>query len=371
MASMSQNNPLQIIMLGPILTQQGGIANNQRLFLEYAPPEVQIYHIPTHDEGSIAHRIIVFGKAVVKLVWMLLQKDVDLVHIRMSQGGSAFRQAITTFLVWLFGKPIILHAHGGEFHLFYSNLPQWIQKILSWVFCKCRRLIVLSETWKSFYINNLGLTPEQVVVLYNPVKLPSQLPQRSGSEKINILFLGRIGPRKGAFDLINAFAAIPCEYKNRSSLIVAGDGEVEQARSLVKSLNLTEQITLPGWVGLKERNTLLAQADVFILPSYNEGLSLAMLEAMGWGLPIIVTPVGGVSEVVTQGESGLLVNPGDIQQLAEAMKSLIENESLRLSLGAKARARVVPFDINNYWVSFLDVYRSVLASKTCNSVSTT
>lgn len=368
---MSQNNPLQILMLGPILTQQGGIANNQRLFLEYAPPDVQIYHIATHDEGSIAHRIIVFGKAVVKLIWMLLQKDVDLVHIRMSQGGSAFRQAITTFLVWMFGKPIILHAHGGEFHLFYSNLPQWVQQILSWVFCKCRRLIVLSETWKNFYTKDLGLKSEQVVVLYNPVKLPSQVPNRSGYQKVNILFLGRIGPRKGAFDLIKAFAALPTDAKNRTSLIVAGDGEVEQARSLIKSLNLTEHISVPGWVGQEERNALLAKVDVFVLPSYNEGLSLAMLEAMGWGLPIIVTPVGGVSEVVTQGESGLLVNPGDIEQLSEAMKSLIENESLRLSLGAKARTRVAPFDINNYWVSFLDVYRSVLESEPRNSVSTT
>jgi len=368
---MNQKNPLQIIMLGPILTQQGGIANNQRLFLEYAPPEAQIYHIVTHDEGSILHRIIVFGKAVVKLVWMLLQRDIDLVHIRMSQGGSAFRQAITTFLVWVFGKPIILHAHGGEFHLFYSNLPQWVQQVLSWVFCKCRHLIVLSETWKNFYTKDLGLTSEQVVVLYNPVKLPSQVPQRSGSQKINILFLGRIGPRKGAFDLIKAFATLPHEHKERTTLIVAGDGEVEEARSLVKSLNLTEQITIPGWVGQEERNALLAKVDVFVLPSYNEGLSLAMLEAMGWGLPIIVTPVGGVSEVVTQGESGLLVNPGDIEQLSEAMKSLIENESLRLSLGAKARTRVVPFDINNYWVSVLEVYRSSLESEPRNSVSTT
>jgi len=368
---MTQSHPLQIIMLGPVLTQQGGIANNQRLFLKYAPPDVQIYHIPTHDEGSIAHRIIVFVKAVVKLLWMLIQKDVDLVHIRMSQGGSAFRQAITTFLAWIFGKPIILHAHGGEFHLFYSNLPQWVQQLLSWVFRKCRHLIVLSEAWKSFYTEDLGLTSEQVVVLYNPVQLPTQVPQRLGSQKIKILFLGRIGPRKGAFDLIKAFAALSPEHQERTNLILAGDGEVEQARSLVKSLNLTAQITVPGWIGQEERNTLLAKVDMFILPSYNEGLSLAMLEAMGWGLPIIVTPVGGVPEVVTQGESGLLVNPGDIQQLSEAMKSLIEDESLRLSLGAKARERVTPFEINNYWVSCLDVYRSVLASKTCNSVSTT
>ncbi|MEH1895787.1 MAG: glycosyltransferase family 4 protein [Nostoc sp.] len=359
----SPSKSLKIILLGPSLLQQGGISNYEKLFLEYAPSEVDICHIVTHEEGNIAIKVIVFLKAVWKFLWILQREEVDIVQLEISQRGSILRQGIMTFLAWVFQKPIILHAHGSQFHVFYAGLAKWMQQLLSWVFCKCQRLIVLSESWKTFYIEHLGLKPEQVVVFYNPVKVPDEVPQRSLSElseKINLLFLGRIGQRKGAFDLIKAFSLLPIEYKTRSSLIMAGDGEIEQAGNLVKTLNLENYIKLPGWIGSDKRDILLTQADVFVLPSYNEGLPLAMLEAMAWELPVIVTPVGGIPEIVSQCENGLIVNPGNIEELSDAMKSLIENESLRLSLGTKARTSVIPLDIKKHWVDCMDLYYSVL-----------
>ena len=358
--SMCQTKTLKIILLGPSLLQQGGISNYEKLFLEYAPSEVHICHIITHEEGAIAIKIMVFLKAVWKFVWMLLREEVDIVQLEISQRGSVLRQAIMALLAWVFHKPIILHAHGSQFHVFYAELTKWIQQLLTWVFSKCQRLIVLSESWRSFYIENLGLKPEQVVVFYNPVKSPAEVPHRSVSKKVNLLFLGRIGQRKGAFDLIEAFSLLPTEHKSISSLIMAGDGEIEQARNLVTTFNLEDYIKLPGWIGSHERDILLTEADVFVLPSYNEGLPLAMLEAMAWELPVIVTPVGGIPEIVTQAENGLIVNPGNIEQLSDAIKSLIENEALRLSLGEKARKSVFALDIKNHWVSFLDLYRSML-----------
>ncbi|MBD2508890.1 glycosyltransferase family 4 protein [Nostoc muscorum FACHB-395] len=358
---MYQTNTFKVIMLGPCLLQQGGISGYEKLFLEYAPSEVQVSHIITHEEGAIALKITVFLKAICEFIWMLIREEVDIVQIQISQRGSVLRQATMALLAWVFHKPIILHAHGSQFHLFYAGLPKWAQKLLSWVICKCRRLIVLSESWKSFYIENLGLKPEQVVVLYNPVKFPYEVPYRSASVKVNLLFLGRIGQRKGAFDLIKAFSFLPTEYKNRSSLIMAGDGDIEEARNLITTLNLQNYIQLPGWIGSNERDILLSKADVFVLPSYNEGLPLAMLEAMAWELPVIVTPVGGIPEIVTQSENGLIVNPGSVEQLSDAIRSLIENEDLRLSLGSKARKSVFHLDIKNHWISFLDLYRSVLS----------
>ncbi|MCW5312299.1 glycosyltransferase [Nostoc sp. KVJ3] len=353
---------LKIILLGPSLLQQGGISNYEKLFLEYAPSEVQICHIVTHEEGTTAFKIIVFLNAVWKFLWMLINEEVDIIQLEISQRGSVLRQGIMTFLAWIFHKPIIIHAHGSQFHIFYAELAKWMQYLLNWVFCKCQRLIVLSESWKNFYIENLGLKPEQVVVFYNPVKVPAEVPHRSLSKKLNLLFLGRIGKRKGAFDLIKAFSLLPTEYQTTSSLIMAGDGDIEQARNLVTTLNLEDYITLPGWIGSDKRDILLTQANIFVLPSYNEGLPLAMLEAMACELAVIVTPVGGIPEIVTHSENGLIVNPGDVQQLSDAIKSLIENETLRLSLGSKARTSVFALDIKNHWFSFLDLYHSVLNS---------
>lgn len=357
---MSQNDTLQILMLGPGLDVKGGISRSERLFMEHAPAEVEITHISTKEDGSALFKTKVFLTALVKISWLLMREEIDLVHIHGSHRGSAFRQAMLTVLALLFRKSIVLQTHASEFHIFYDSLAPWLQKSLAWAFSKCDRFIVLSKSWQEFYTNKLKLDPEQVTLLYNPVEVPSQVSPTSNSKPIKFLFLGRIGERKGAFDLIKAFSLLPEEEKNNSQLIMAGDGEVEEARNLVETLNVSDQITFPGWIDTKERDRLLDQGNVFVLPSYNEGLPLSMLEAMAWGLPVIVTPVGGISEIVRDGENGLVVEPSNVEQLSGAMKSLIVNEELRTSLGDQGRKSVEPLDIDNYWLSFLNIYRASL-----------
>jgi glycosyltransferase involved in cell wall biosynthesis len=113
-----------------------------------------------------------------------------------------------------------------------------------------------------------------------------------------------------------------------------------------------------GWINAEECQQLLSSSDVFILPSYHEGLPVAMLEAMAWGLPVIVSPVGGIGDVVKHHLTGLLVEPGNVQQLMAAMQSLIQDEHLRLKLGQQARQQVAPLDIRHYYSALLTVYRS-------------
>lgn len=356
-------NSLKVVMLGDGLSVQGGISSVEKLILSNASPDVQIRHISTREDGFIGRKLVVFGQALTEFLRTLLRKEVDVFHIHLSERGSAFRKAIFTLIALGFSKPVIMHAHGSEFHVFYSRLPLLVKQGLSWVFHQCFSFIVLSESWKSLYASDLELKPGQIVVLPNPIKLPQTVPHRTGSTKVSLVFLGRIGQRKGAFDLIKAFAALPLEQKTCSELTLAGDGDVEAARRLVKDLNLTTYISILDWVGPDQRDTLLAKANVFVLPSYNEGLPMALLEAMGWGLPVITTPVGGIPEVVIQAKNGLLVDPGNVQQLSEAMQALIKSESLRLSLGRAARVQVTPLDVKNYSYSLSCIYRSTLESK--------
>lgn len=347
-------------MLGPSLDQNGGIATAEKLILMHAPPEIKIQHITTHDEGTITHRVIVFAQAVWSLLWILLRKEADVLHLHLSERGSAFRKIIITLIAATFHKPVLVHANGAEFHLFFSGLPKLLQQTLSWIFRRFTSFLVVSRNWKEFYVNSLGLKPEQVFVLPNPVELPPQVPHRINVTKVKLVFFGRVGQRKGAFDLIRAFANLPAFVKDRSELILAGDGEVEKGRNLAQQLNLTNHVTFLGWVDSEQRDKILAQADVFILPSYNEGLPLAILEAMAWGLPIITTPVGGIPELVTSNKNGLLVNPGDVQQLSEAMQSLIVNEVLRLALGNTAKLTVAAFDVKHFCGYLADIYLSLL-----------
>lgn len=356
-------SPIKITMLGESLERQGGIVSVQKLILEEATEatsDIKFTHITTLPNGSAPQKVLVFVQAIGELFWNLLNKKADLIHVHVSERGSAFRHSITSVICWLFKKPLIIHAHSADFHLFYSELPQLLKQWLSWSFRKCTRFIVLSDSWKKFYIENLGLKPEQVIVLPNAVRIPAQIPQHVDSNQVFFLFLGRIGQRKGAFDLINAFASLPAQEKSKAKLTMAGDGDVEKARSLIQTLNLVDHITILDWVDKEKRDELLAKADVFVLPSYNEGLPMALLEAMSWGLAVITTKVGGIPEVVTQNQNGLLLNPGDIQQLSEAMQSLIADNNLRISLGNNARISVKHLDINNYLTSLKYIYASVV-----------
>ncbi len=354
----AKKRPVRIMMLGPELEQMGGIATVENLVLNNAPSDMDILHIPTHNYGSVAFRLKLFVGAIYQAVRSFSTEEIDAVHIFLSQRGSALRNAILTLVARAYRKPVIIHAQSSEFHVFYDNLSALGQLLLRSIFRQCAYFIALSESWKKYYTQSLRLDDSQVFVLPNPVQLPSHVPTRLSSSPVNLLFLGRIGQRKGAFDLIKAFAALPDEQKTQAHLIIAGDGEVEKAREMVQDLKLTELVTILDWLNSEQRDTYLAKADVFVLPTNNEGLPLALLEAMGWGLPAITTPVGGIPELVTSGTDGILVEPGNVEQLSQAMKSLIEDENLRLSLGKNARSRVEPLNIHSYCSSLLSLYRS-------------
>ncbi|MEH2155618.1 glycosyltransferase family 4 protein [Nostoc sp.] len=350
---------LQVLMLGASLEQNGGIATVEKLIIKYSSPQIKIQHINTHDEGSIAHRTVVFGKALATFLWKLSSQKIDVVHIQISEGGSIIRKAICCVIALIFDKPVLMHTHGAEFPLTYAKLTQRVQQVLSKLFQRCQGFIVLSESWQDYYVLNLGLNPKQVIVLPNPSELPTEVPDRKNHTQISLVCCGRVGQRKGTFDLIKAFANLPDHQRKCTRLILAGDGEIEKAQQLAADLNLADQVTFLGWINSEKRDEVLSQANVFILPSYNEGLPLAILEAMGWSLPVITTPVGGIPELVISNQNGLLVTPGNIQQLSSAMELLIGNENLRLSLGSTARKNVEPLDIRNYSIRLADIYYSL------------
>jgi glycosyltransferase involved in cell wall biosynthesis len=355
---------LKVIMLGPSLKEQGGMGSVATLILKATLSEVEVQHICTWDgvksQRSKLHMLLVFIKALMILLRKLVSDRADIVHLHIAERGSVWRKSILALLALAFRKPTIIHAHGSEFHLFYERLPLFLKDAISWVFQKCSYFIVLSDSWKDYYIKNCYLSPEKVIVLPNPVELPIQVPDRHKSEPLNFVFLGKINQRKGVFDLLSAFAKLDSETRKKVILTIAGTGELERAIDLAEHLQIDKQVHFIGWIDAAKRDYLLSQADVFLLPSYNEGLPMALLEAMSWGLPAIATPVGGIGEVVTHNQTGLLVEPGNVNELAEAMQSLLDSETLRIRLGLAARMRVASLDIKHYSASLNNLYASVI-----------
>ena len=353
---------VRVLMVGESLEMQGGIVSVQKLIIDNIAPGFTIQHLPTLVSSSPGERIaksIAFLRAIASISTQLFQKKADLIHAHVSERGSAYRISIVLLVARLFRVPVVLHTHGSEFHTFYDSLPTAVKTFVRRAFKTCSKMIVLSDSWKSFYVRNLNLLPEQVVAIPNPVKIPSQVPSRAGSDNLKIVFLGRIGDRKGAFDLIKAFSLIDVSERMHAELILAGDGQAEAAQSLAAELNLSDSVVVLGWIDALHRDHLLSSADIFVLPSYNEGLPMAVLESMSWALPVLTTPVGGIPEVITNGDNGLLVQPGDIDQLSSALNKLIQNPSLRKALGSAARASIAPLGIDIYCSRLGRVYTDI------------
>ena len=374
-----QQPTIKVLMLGTGFSIQGGITSVEKLILNHqTPANIQVRHLPTIVQGSAGDNIVVYIRTIQNLLWAIFQSEVDILHIHFAERGSTLRKLLPIAIGLLFGKSVILHAHGATYQEFYAGLPTIAQQVVGFLFSRATKIIVLSKSWQKYYSTQFSLTDSQAVVLYNPVEVPSQIPDRRGRKQLKFVFLGRIGKRggaldiakslisfpkqdKGAFDLIEAFAALPAIDRQHVELVLAGNGDLAAADELITKLELTAKITVLDWLSAQQRDELLAAADAFILPSYHEGLPMSMLESMAWGLPVIVTPVGGIPEVIVDGQNGLLVAPGNKSQLVNAMQALIRDENVRISLGMNAHKSVEHLDIHHYMKSLLHLYTSVIA----------
>jgi glycosyltransferase involved in cell wall biosynthesis len=179
-----------------------------------------------------------------------------------------------------------------------------------------------------------------VEVLPNAVALPdrSRL-RRLEDREPKLLFLGQLGRGKGTYDLIRAFARVAGRFP-RLKLVCGGLGALQEVQRLATQLDVCDRVICRGWLDPERKHAELAGATIFVLPSYAEGMPIALLEAMSWGLAVIASSVGGIPQLITSDLNGLLVAPGDIDGLAAAITRLMSEPSLRGKLGSAARATV-------------------------------
>lgn len=321
-------------------SDRGGMSNvvaayeRDGLFVRW---RIRLLH--SHTGGSIFRRVGIALTALISILRLLLTEHVSLVHCHSAMRGSFWRKSCFAELGRLFGKPVLLHLHGSELKVFYDGLPNWGRKVFGKQLERAAVVLVLSESWRQFVQH---VAPNaKIEVLPNYVLLPTLDPKRSSvqHDPVRILFLGRIGQRKGVYDLLHAVRGINVRGI-RIHLTIGGDGEIDTARRVADELGLHALIDFPGWISGERKHEYFMQTDLYVLPSHNEGLPLSVLEAMSYGLPVVTTNVGGVPELVRDGEDGFLITPGDIEALENAICRMVLNPDLRKSMGASARTRV-------------------------------
>ncbi|WP_076418115.1 glycosyltransferase family 4 protein [Colwellia sp. UCD-KL20] len=283
----------------------------------------------SHEEGSSFFRVCIFIKCLFVLILSLIKCD-RLFHIHMAMKGSFFRKMILVKLIKLFKGKVILHLHGSEFEVFYDGRGKFIQSLIRSTFLKVDVVIVLSKSWKKFILRVSESI--NVVVVPNFVKPIPKVESTTSNEGVVFIFLGALGKRKGIYDLLPAFKQHISKHPT-SKLIVCGDGELDKVKALAKELDIQNSLEFPGWVNGAEKTALLNASDVVVLPSYNEGLPMVILEAMSLGKCVISTYVGGIPEAIKTNENGLLIEAGNIPELEAALSfSCLEEERTRLGL---------------------------------------
>lgn len=364
-----QGRPLRILQVGPQEAgpdSRGGIATVMTLILGHPDPAFRLEHAVTYSDGSAGRRVRLAGTGMARITAAVVRRDVDVVHAHMSFKGSVVRKALALRIARAAGVPTVLHAHSHGFTRWVTGLPRY-QQIAVRTALRADRWLVLGTSWADEYAEHLHIDPRRITVLHNPTVPPSagtttwEWPDAAEHRLVRMVFLGRLGERKGCFDLVRALARLDSATRSRVHVVMAGDGEVEAVRQAAQDAGVADALTFPGWVDPQTRAALLADSDVLLLPSHQEGLPMAVLEGMAAGLAVLTTPVGGIPEVIDDDANGLLVRPGDDAAIAAALQRLTDDPTLRARLGSAAQATSADFDVEHWYAALGRIWRDVAA----------
>ncbi|RTL33118.1 MAG: glycosyltransferase [Burkholderiales bacterium] len=278
--------------------------------------------------------------ALCKVLWGRLSGRLVGVHVNMAERLSLFRKGAVVLFARALGLPVVLHLHAAQLHHFYRSLPRVLQALVRRIFASASVVVVLGEQARKFVIDELGVPGNRVQVLINgvPGNRVERRIRRHG-QAFNILFLGNLMERKGVSDLLKALASPElASRRGQWHARFAGGGDVPHYKALAASLNAPDCVEFVGWADQARAAHLIAQADVLILPSYDEGLPLVILEALAKGVAVICTPVGEIPAVLTDGLNALFVQPGKIDEIARALCRLMDDPQLLSTLEAGGAA---------------------------------
>lgn len=300
--------------------------------------------------------ICVLLVAIVKMFWtMLFNRKIKIVHIHTSSYIAFRRTSIFVRIASWFNKVIILHVHSGAFKRYYYENKRYVKKVLR----KCDVIVALTEHWKDFFVNE-AMCPN-VYVIPNVVPFHETTARSvAKGEKVRFLFLGMIEENKGIFELLNAIEHNRENWKEKCHFYIAGEGKTKTLGELIKDAHIDKLVSYEGWVKGERKEHFLSSCDVLVLPSYYEGLPMAILEAMSHGMSIIATKVGGIPEIVHDKLNGFLIRPGESKQIVKAINMVLQNPEQITNHAIYSSQFIETYYPDNVGDKLTNMYQSVL-----------
>lgn len=354
----------KVLMVGPDRGVHGGISAVVNEFYNAGFDEkVDIKYIGTMKEGSKLKKLFVAAFAYVRFLSEL--KWCDIVHVHFSSDSSFIRKSLFIRKAHKAGKKIVLHQHGGDFTTFYNKqLNDAQKKKAQEVLNMGDVMLVLTKTWKEFFSH---ITDTEIVVFPNGICVnegstgaDDEFPLSGNDNKADvsaegkskcdadiidkdyksIIFLGRICRDKGITELLEAMDSLHAGNP-QLHLYIGGIYEDEYYREEVEKRS--EYVTYLGWITGKDKEQYLKKCGILVLPSYFEGFGMTLIEGMLWKTAVIGSNVGGIPDIIDDGENGILIPARDKKALEEAILSLVSDIDLATRLGSKGREKVLNF----------------------------
>ncbi len=260
------------------------------------------------------------------------------VHIHTAQFLVFWETAYYILVTRLRRRPCAVQFHYS-FRLFYDVSGPWLRAAMLWIIRRTSVFVVICKDDQALLTPH---TQDGPLCVYLPNFIPVEAFQRTvhwargrlvKGDEVGVLFLGvSESIRKGLLDLVEAIRLLqPARPKLRFLLVAVPPEALEQRLPT----DLLAGCEAQGWVTGAAKARLFAEADIFVLPSYGEGMPIGILEAMAASLPVIATRVGGIPDVITEGQEGYLLDPGNVEDLARLISQLADHAETRAHMGAK------------------------------------
>lgn len=331
---MKARKKAKVLYAGPDIKGVGGIASVLQSYSRTIPG---FAYVATNSRHGTLPGFVNFAKALAALPYYRL-RGFDTVHAHGASGKSFIRKRALLRWARILGFRTVFHCHGGAFDDYAATAGH--DKI-SRTLRQFSAVAVLSERWKQFFTEELACP--NVHIIPNIIELPSEPVARKcvpADKAVRFLFMGKVCADKGVYDLLDAVALRRDKLSGRMTLTLCGNGESEKLTQRIKELKLDDMVRYGGIVAPADRDATYRNTDVFVLPSYVEGLPITILEAAAYCIPSIATPVGAIPTLIQPGVNGLLVEPGNAQSIADAMLTYINDHEAVYTHGQAARAAI-------------------------------
>jgi len=299
---------------------------------------------------------------LIKFPIILITGKFEIIHINTTDYLPFWESLIYVLISKFFLRKTILHIHATNFYKFYCN-GNFISKILIIkTLMMADNIIILSPRQKKLFMKFVPEDKLSVIPNVTNFKIFQDRSHNRLSESniIKVIFIGgEEAKRKGIYDIIKAIQIVNENYRQNVLFTFLGRCNINELRTICKNKKIDNFIKFLGYVEETEKIKVLKSSDIFILPSYAEGLPIAMLEAMAAGLPVISTHVGSIPDVIKEGVNGYLIKPGDYYALADRILKLAKDSKLRQKIGEKNKEKI----LMEYDIKFLTNKMSELYNK--------